>query len=133
MSTFTHREQVSYFVLADNGLLYRNPVIMDEKWTLSYDYEEGGAILEVSSAFLSAACKDPVTIGRKILRGFVSVVADLDPKRQVRLDTRQHPAAWIFPLRVGAPLPVKYMRPQAGWRQPCGRPFLVEDFGVPWG
>jgi hypothetical protein len=133
MGTETRRDQVSYFVLADDGLLYQNPAIGGEGWVFLYDFDEGGAVLEISSAVLSPRCKDPVTAGRKILRGFVPVVADLDPKRQVRLDHRQRPAAWIFPLTVLAPLPSRHMRGGAGRRQPHGPPYIVESFARAWG
>jgi hypothetical protein len=133
MNPVTRREQTAYFVLADDGLLYQNPAISGQGWAFLYDHDEGGAVLEISSAVLSPRCKDPVTAGRKIMRGFVPVVADLDSKRQVRLDHRQHPPAWIFPLAVLAPLPSRYMRTGAGRRQPFGPPYIVESFSRAWG
>jgi hypothetical protein len=127
------RETVSYFILADDGLLYRNPVVAGDNWALSFDFEEGGPILEISTRFIPPRCPDPLAAARKILRGFVPVVADLDPKRQARVDGRQRPPVWIFPVVVSAPLPSKYMRQYAGRRQPYGRPYIIEDFGQPWG
>lgn len=126
-------DEVAYFVLATDGLLYRNPSLAGADWCLSFDPEHGGAVLEVSTRLISASAKDPDHLCGAMIRGHLPFAACLNKRLAPRLEKRRQPPVWLFPVEILAPLPAACMRPQQGVRQPYGKAHHVLDFGRSWG
>lgn len=125
-------DTVPCYVLATDGLLYRNPAISGRDWCVSFDCQDG-AVLEVSQDGMGGhANRDPLRWARMLLRGHVGIQAELDPARPLECSPRASGKVWRFPLIVTAPLPVALMRPGVGCMQPRG-PCVVFAFGRRWG
>ena len=126
------------FVLASNGLLYRNPILRGAGWFVVFDAEdepelvlascgENGETLDATQARLRA-----VSI---LEQSGLSAMVEGSPRKMMRAYTEDGDArdSFCFWLNVQEPIPADILPPGAvGVVEPEGDA-LVVSFGQPWG
>jgi hypothetical protein len=110
------------YVLAADGLLYRQPRLEGGDWRLAF---VGGDQAELVMAAVGRPRHAAVQEAAELLCGLGISVADVGMPRAVR-------GLWLWRLHVKAPVPARLMCGLEGVRQPP-RSGLVCSFGALWG
>lgn len=125
---------MSSFFLADNGLLYRDPLIRGEGWYMVFDgHDEPELIVAKAGLDATHARLRAVSI---LEQSGISALISGPPRLMMRAynadgsDTRD---SYCFWLDVCEPIPASLLsEPAAGVVEPPGDA-LVTSFGRPWG